>query len=109
MKTTINLHQFRDAFKRMGRTTQFSYEGLEVLFNGLEEYEEDTGEEMDFDVIALCCDFSEMTVEEIQRQYKVEHDVEDEADLQKCVEEFLDQNTWVLGQTEAGSFIFRQF
>jgi hypothetical protein len=109
MKTTINLHQFRDAFKRMDRTTQFSYEGLEVLFNGLEEYEEDTGEEMDFDVIALCCDFSEMTAEEIQRQYKVEHDVEDESDLQKCVEEFLNQNTWVLGQTESGSFIFRQF
>jgi hypothetical protein len=109
MKTTINLHQFRDAFKRMGRTTQFSYEGLEVLFNGLEEYEEDTGEEMDFDVIALCCDFSEMTAEEIQRQYKVEHDVEDESDLQKCVEEFLNQNTWVLGQTESGYFIFRQF
>jgi hypothetical protein len=109
MKTTINLHQFRDAFYRMDRKDQFSYEGLEVLFNGLEEYEEDTGEEMDFDVIALCCDFSEMTAEEIQRQYKVEHDLEDEADLQKCVEEFLDQNTWVLGQTEAGSFIFRQF
>ena len=109
MKTTINLHQFRDAFKRMDRTTQFSYEGLEVLFNGLEEYEEDTGEELDFDVIALCCDFSELSPEEVQRQYSVEHDVDDEADLEKQVEYFLEQNTWVIGKTDAGNYIFRQF
>ena len=104
MKTTINLHQFRDAFKRMDRTTQFSYEGLEVLFNGLEEYEEDTGEEIDFDVIALCCDFSEMTEQEIMDSYNV--DLEESS---KDMHDWLSNQTWVLGQTESGSFIFRQF
>lgn len=109
MKTTINLHQFRDAFYRMDRKDNFSWEGLEVLFNGLEEYEEGTGEELDFDVIALCCDFSELSPEEVQRQYSVEHDVDDESDLEKQVEYFLDQNTWVLGKTESGNYVFRQF
>jgi len=30
MKTTVNVHTFREAFKRMGRGDQFTYEGLEV-------------------------------------------------------------------------------
>jgi len=104
MKTTINLHQFRDAFYRMDRKDNFSWEGLEVLFNGLEEYEEDTGEELDFDVIALCCDFSEMTEEEISRSYNVNLD-----ESHKDMEDWLSNQTWVVGKTDAGSFVFRQF
>ena len=102
MKTTINLHQFRDAFYRMDRKTNFSYEGLEVLFNGLEEYEEDTGEELDFDVIALCCDFSEMSEDDIVSAYGIEKS-------EDGIEEWLWNQTWVLGQTKAGNYVFRQF
>lgn len=102
MKTTINLHQFRDAFYRMGRKDQFSWEGLAVLFNGLEEYEEDTGEELDFDVIALCCDFSEMTEDDIVSAYGIEKS-------EDGIEEWLWNQTWVLGQTKEGKYIFRQF
>ena len=69
MKQTVNLYDFRDAFNRMDRADAFSYEGLEILFNGLEELEDDTGEEMELDVIALCCDFSEMTLNEIIQAY----------------------------------------
>ena len=58
MKTNVNLSDFRDAFQSHDRKN-FSYEGLEALFNYLEEYEESTGEEVELDVIALCCDFSE--------------------------------------------------
>jgi hypothetical protein len=47
---------FRDEFERMGCKNQFSYKGLNALFEYLEEYEESTGEEIDFDVIALCYD-----------------------------------------------------
>jgi len=104
MKTTINLHQFRDAFQRMGRSTQFSYEGLEVLFNGLEEYEEDTGEELDFDVIALCCDFAEMSEDEIIKNYDIQKSDDDDG-----IEEWLWNQTWVLGQTKEGKYVFRQF
>lgn len=102
MKTTINLHQFRDAFYRMDRKDNFSWEGLEVLFNGLEEYEEDTGEELDFDVIALCCDFSEMSEDDIVSAYGIEKS-------EDGIEEWLWNQTWVLGQTKEGKYIFRQF
>jgi hypothetical protein len=104
MKSTINLYQFRDSFERMNRKDQFSYEGLEVLFNGLEEFEEDTGEEMELDVIALCCEFSEMTEKEIAESYNVNLE-----ESSKDMEDWLSNQTWVLGKTDSGSFVFRQF
>lgn len=100
MKTTVNFYDFRNAFERMDRGSQFSYEGLEILFNGLEEFEDDTGEEMDLDVIALCCDFSEMTELEIRDAYGLE-------DHQSSTD-FLNNNTWVLGATDK-TVIFRTF
>ena len=59
MKQTINSCDFVDAFRAHGRQNQFSYDGLHALFDYLEEMEDAMGEEMELDVIALCCDFSE--------------------------------------------------
>ena len=59
MHTTITSSMFADAFRRMGREDNFSSEALEALFNYLEEYEQDTGEDLELDVVALCCDFTE--------------------------------------------------
>ena len=107
MKTTINLHQFRDAFYRMDRKDQFSYEGLAVLFNGLEEYEEDTGEELDFDVIALCCDFSEMTAQEVIDSYGLE--IADDGNQLNNAIDWINDQTWYVGKTDKDTIIFRQF
>jgi hypothetical protein len=57
MVQTINTHSFRDAFSKMGRKDQFSYEGLGALFELLEELNE--GRTYELDVIGLCCEFSE--------------------------------------------------
>lgn len=59
MKTSVNVYQFRDAFHAMGRKDQFSYAALGALFSYLEELESDLGEEIELDVIALCCDYAE--------------------------------------------------
>ena len=59
MKQDINKSQFADAFKSAGRQDQFSYHGLNALFDHLEEYGDGCDEEVTLDVIALCCDFSE--------------------------------------------------
>jgi hypothetical protein len=59
MKTSINKYDFRDAFQKAGRGNNFSYEGLSVLFDYFEEYEDSTGEEIELDVIAICCEFNE--------------------------------------------------
>ena len=50
---------FLDRFREMGREKQFSPEGRIALFNYLEEIAEDTGEPIEMDVIALCCEFTE--------------------------------------------------
>lgn len=59
MYTTINSSSFHDAFIRMGRKDQFSYEAREALFNYLEQLEEDIDQQIELDVIALCCDYAE--------------------------------------------------
>ena len=59
MHTTVTYAMFADAFRHMGRENQFSREALEALFNYLEDYEPDTGEDLDLDVIGLCCEFTE--------------------------------------------------
>jgi hypothetical protein len=58
MKQTINFYQFATQFQEI-RPNSFSREGLIALWEYLEQSEEDMGEEMEFDVIALCCDFIE--------------------------------------------------
>lgn len=59
MKHTINFSEFCDAFRDLNREENFTYEGKKALFDILTFIEEDTGEEMELDVVALCCDYSE--------------------------------------------------
>jgi len=70
MKKSVYKNEFVDAFKEMNREENFSYEGREALFDYLEEYEEETGEEVELDVIALCCDYTEYeSIEEFNNNY----------------------------------------
>ena len=59
MKQTVNFCEFTDRFRDMDRNNNFSYEGKRALFDYLEEYEESIGEEIELDIIALCCEYSE--------------------------------------------------
>jgi hypothetical protein len=59
MKQNINFSQFVDAFNNMDRQDQFTYKGKKALFDYLEQLGEDIGEEIELDVIALCCEYSE--------------------------------------------------
>jgi hypothetical protein len=79
MKQSVNFSDFTKAFHDYGRGTQFTYAGFKALFEHLEDYEDDTGVEMELDVIALCCDFSEFdSLEALQENYR---DIEDMEDL----------------------------
>lgn len=61
----ITFTAFIDAFKAHARSEQFSYEGFKALFEHIEELEQDTGEQLELDVIALCCDYSELDADEL--------------------------------------------
>jgi hypothetical protein len=57
MYKTISEFNFREAFTV--RPDNFSYAGLTALYEYLTQLEEDTGQEIELDPIALCCDFTE--------------------------------------------------
>jgi hypothetical protein len=60
MKEYVNEHTFRDRFMRSDNyKNNFSYEGLHALFKYIEQYEDDCGEEFEFDMVGICCDYSE--------------------------------------------------
>lgn len=79
MKKTLGFCDFCD-FWPESRKDQFSYYGKEALFGYLEEYEEDTGEEIEFDPIALCCEYSEYeNAKEAVKNYTSDTMTEEEA------------------------------
>jgi hypothetical protein len=59
MKKNVNKSAFHDAFAAYGRGEQFSYKGRDALYDYLTELEDDCGQEIELDVVALCCDYSE--------------------------------------------------
>ena len=84
MKQNVSKCGFMDAFKI--RKNNFSYEGLNALYNYLIDYEEDTGEETELDVIGLCCDYTEYeNLKEFQtdygKEYKTIKDIENETQV----------------------------
>ena len=105
MRQTINKSQFRDAFSDMGRENQFSYDALGLLFDYLEEMDED----FELDVIAICCDFSEDSIEDIASNYSIDlSELEDEDEKKEAVMEYLNNNTSVVGETKDG-IVYQQF
>lgn len=59
MITTITKSDFTASFHRMGRGNQFSHKGLLALYDYLEELGEATGQQVELDVVALCCEYAE--------------------------------------------------
>lgn len=102
MKQTINKDQFRHAFQNMGRGEQFSYEALGILFDHLTDYESHSDDELELDVIGLCCEYVEMTEQEVKDSYDACSEYED-------VEDFLTDYTWFCGRTEQNTLVFQQF
>ena len=80
MKTTVNEWDFIESFKQSGRQDNFSYEGLKALYNYFVEYEDSCGCEIELDVVAICCEFTEYeNLEELQGNYS---DIESIQDLE---------------------------
>lgn len=58
MIQNINFYNFANGFQGAYKD-QFSYDGLKVLFEYFEELEENTGDQIEFDPIAICCEWTE--------------------------------------------------
>ena len=108
--TQVTKHSFIDAFKQSSRKDQFSYDALEAIYEYLEDYSQDSGENVELDIVAICCEWSEMTWQDVAMSYGV--------DLSQCtddderigeVESFLCDNTQFQALPDGESFVFVQF
>ena len=65
MYITLTEHDFLElTMKFSEHKDNFSYEGKKALFQYLQEYEESTDNQIEFDYIDLCCQYSEYETEQ---------------------------------------------
>lgn len=116
MFKTISEHEFRRAFEEL-RPENFSHEGLGLLFDWFEEYEDSTGEPLELDVIAICCDWAESDAAEIMQDFSIGLDdigldADDEPDADAIADallDYLNDRTSVAGMTDAGTIVYCSF
>jgi hypothetical protein len=108
MKTTVSKYDFECAFVDADRKENFSYEALGLLFDYFESYEEETGQEIELDVIAICCEYNEDTIEDIIANYSIDVEGLDEDEKIDAVRDYLNDNTMLVGETATG-FVYLAF
>lgn len=94
MYLSVNFHAFQDAFRHCDRQEQFTYTAQRALFDYLEQYEEEFGESMELDVIALCCEYAEATEDEFKDSYPDEN---------------VDDCEHIIARLSNGHILYRQF
>lgn len=121
MKQTVNEWDFIEAFRQAGREENFSKEGLSKLFEEFESYERENLEEIELDVIAICCDYTEYeSFKEFNDNYNLldddeiaelleENDIEDINDIE--VDMVFDTISWntILIPVDDYSFIIQNY
>ena len=115
MKQTLTKDQFRFQMDQI-RPNNFTYEGQGILFDYLEQFEQDIGEEFEFDAIAFCCDFAESDWTDIIGDYETgfcDHFGDDVATPKEqaieYIRKWLLENTILIGESSDGVFVFQQF
>ena len=115
MKRTINEHEFIQSFKEWDTyKNHFSINGLRALYTHLTDLEIDLGEDLELDVVAFCCEYTEYnSLEEFQRDYG--NDIWD-YDKYKTFEDIESKTTLIpvdveyfAGSAEIKSFIIQVF
>jgi len=117
MKQSITFSQFVDSFSEE-RKNQFSYDGKKALFEYLEEYEESTGEDIELDIVALCCEYTEYdSVSDYLADYSTDidrKDYENEEEYLEAVENEIADKTMFIPihdykGTKLDSFIIQSY
>ena len=94
MKSTVDNSEFHNAFNGI-RPDNFSYDGLEALFEYLEQYEQDTDDELELDVIAFCSEYTEYkNIKEYNDNYNTEH--ESHEDIEETTVIGIDDESFII-------------
>lgn len=113
MITTVYRSEFHDYFT--GSDTyknQFSRDALNILYDYFDEYEQSTGESLDFDLVAICCEYAESDIQQLIIDYGYMMDSEAEK-TPEYIREFLSEHCQLCGEYENESghtvFVYSQF
>ena len=108
MKDTLSTNQVADRLFD-DKNAGWTYDGARALAEYLDQIEEDTGEEMELDVVAIRCDFSEYaSALECVADYNADIDENaDEEEKEKQALQWLEEQTQVI--TFDNGIIIQQF
>ena len=90
--------KLRNKFEAYGRYNQFSIDGYEAII----EYFEEIGEDIELDVIGICCDFKELTPDNLTDEYPTYGETAEE------IAETLSYETWII-ELKNGNYLLQNF
>jgi len=100
MIQTINFYDFEVGFKLHKRHYNYTTAGLRALFNYFEQLEDDMGRQIEFDPVAICCEYTEYDRIE---DFWCDYDQEDYPDIDAI------ENETIVIMIDEESFIIQQF
>jgi hypothetical protein len=109
MYTIVNESAFVNAFDIFNRSENFSREGRRALFAFFEEMEtEEPG--VEFDPIAICCEYNEMNADEVADYYSVDLSAcTSDEERQNAIREYLEDDGTLVAVLTNGNFVFANF
>ena len=101
MYTRVTEANFRNTFLTSDYSENFSYDGLTALYDYFEELEDELNESIEFDLIAIAGEYSELTIEELRDNYSINKDID--------VIKYLQENTIVIEIENSDSVIIQDY
>ena len=104
MKRNVTFTDFERAFVDFGRDKSWSIDGLAMVYDEITDFEADTGEEVELDVIAIDCEFCEYkTLKDALEDYDIDY-LDSEGDFESTeVDCFVDDHViqhWQIDGTD---------
>ena len=101
MYIRVTEYSFRNTFLTSDYKNNFSYDGLTALYDYFEELEDDIGQTIEFDLVGIAGEYSELTIDELRDNYSVDKDID--------VIEYLQENTIVIEIENSDSVIIQDY
>jgi hypothetical protein len=107
MKMTIDANDFVNQFTVYNRADNFTSQALYALFDHLEELEQDIGEEIELDVISICCEYSEYCFSNARGDWSHLLDLDDWDDNDELLEALRDHTTVI--EVDDETYVIQDF
>ena len=101
MYIRVTEYSFRDTFLTSAYSENFSYGGLTALYDYFSELEDELNESIEFDLIAIAGEYSELTIDELRDNYFIDKNID--------VIEYLQEHTQVIEIEDSDRVIIQDY